>query len=147
MKTALEEAFSGIRSGDGGPFGAVVVKDGKVIGRGHNRVLAEHDPTMHGEVAAIRDACRNTGSHNLSGCVLYTTAYPCPMCMGAAMWANIDKIVYGCTAHDTAEIGFRDEAFYDALRSGEEIIPMACEDREGCLELFSEYVRLRANRY
>lgn len=147
MKIALEEAYKGIRSGEGGPFGAVIVKDGKIIGKGHNRVLADHDPTMHGEVAAIRDACRNIQSYNLSGCTLYTTAYPCPMCLSASMWANVERIVYGCTASDTADIGFRDEDFYEAIRSGEKLPPIECEDREGCLELFGEYERLRAERY
>ncbi len=147
MKIALEEAFTGIRNGDGGPFGAVVVRDGEVIGRGHNRVLADHDPTMHGEVAAIRNACRNIGSHSLKGSVLYTTAYPCPMCMGAAMWADIERIVYGCTALDTAEIGFRDEDFYKAFRGECESIPTECEDRKECLELFDEYVKLKQKRY
>ncbi|MDE6593899.1 MAG: nucleoside deaminase [Oscillospiraceae bacterium] len=139
MKIAVNEAREGIEKGEGGPFGAVVVRDGKVIGRGHNRVLADCDPTMHGEVAAIRDACKAEGVHSLKGAVLYTTAYPCPMCMCAAMWANIDKIVYGCTAEDTAEIGFRDEDFYSAFGSGEFPCTLVCEGREECLEVFGEY--------
>lgn len=147
MDIALEEAYKGIRNGEGGPFGAVVVRNGKIIGRGHNRVLVDCDPTMHGEVAAIRDACRNVGSHDLKGSVLYTTAYPCPMCMSAAMWANIKKIVYGCTAHDTAEIGFRDEDFYSALREGEDMILLECTQHEDCKKLFDEYCRLKGKRY
>ena len=147
MDIALEEAYKGIRNGEGGPFGAVVVRDGEIIGRGHNRVLADCDPTMHGEVAAIRDACRNAGSHDLKGSVLYTTAYPCPMCMSAAMWANIERIVYGCTAHDTAGIGFRDEDFYLALRAGEDMVPLECTQHEDCIKLFEEYCRLKGKRY
>ncbi len=144
MKTAADEALNGIRNGCGGPFGAVVVRDGKIIGKGHNCVLSEHDPTMHGEVAAIRDACRKIGSHDLKGCTLYTTAYPCPMCLSAAMWANIEKIVYGCTCEDTALLGFRDDVFYKSL-SGEMDMPVSlvCESREICLEVFDEY---RENR-
>ena len=79
MDIAAAEAYKGIRNGEGGPFGAVIVRDGEIIGKGHNRVLADHDPTMHGEVAAIRDACKNIGSHDLSGCTLYTTAAPCAL--------------------------------------------------------------------
>lgn len=147
MKIAVREALSGIEAGDGGPFGAAVVKDGKVIGRGHNRVIADCDPTMHGEIAAIRDACRNTGSHSLKGAVLYTTAYPCPMCMCAAMWANVDKIVYGCNAHDTADIGFRDEDFYNAFEGKNFPAEISCEDREECLKLFEHYRELHGERY
>lgn len=147
MDTAVAEALDGIRNGEGGPFGAVIVKDGRIIGKGHNRVLADHDPTMHGEVAAIRDACKNLGTYNLRGCILYTTAYPCPMCLSAAMWANIDRIVYGCTAHDTAEIGFRDEDFYNALKGEKEIIPLECDSRRECLKVFEEYTRIKGKLY
>lgn len=147
MNTALEEAFEGIRNGDGGPFGAVVVKDGNIIGQGHNRVLSAHDPTLHGEIDAIRRACGNIGSHDLTGCVLYTTAYPCPMCMCAAMWANVERIVYGCTSEDAAEIGFRDDDFYSAFRDGKNTAVLECEEREECLALFDEYRRLNGERY
>lgn len=146
MKIALDEAYKGIRNGDGGPFGAVIVRNGEVIGQGHNKVLADHDPTMHGEVAAIRNACSNIGTHSLNGCTLYTSAYPCPMCMSAALWAGIEKIVYGCTVNDTADIGFKDDDFYEAIKSGEPI-PLECDDRDECLELFKEYNGLRAQRY
>ncbi len=146
MDIAIEEAYKGIRNGEGGPFGSAVEKDGQIIGKGHNRVLADHDPTMHGEIAAIRNACRNIGSHDLSGCVLYTTAYPCPMCLNAAMWANIEKIVYGCTIRDTAAIGFRDEDFYETIRSGK-AMPLECMQRDDCIELFEEYKRLRIEKY
>ena len=146
MKIALDEGYKGIRNGEGGPFGSVIVKDGEVIGKGHNRVLADHDPTMHGEVAAIRNACQNIGSHSLKGCILYTTAYPCPMCMSAALWAGIDRIIYGCTIKYTADICFNDDSFYEAIKSGE-AIPLECENRDECLELFREYDGLRAQRY
>ena len=109
MNEAIKEALEGITQGHGGPFGAVVVKDDQIIGKGHNRVLGDHDPTCHGEVAAIRDACRNIGTHDLSGSVIYTTGEPCPMCLYACLWANIEKIYCGCTIEDNAAIGFRDE--------------------------------------
>ncbi len=137
MKAALDEAYDGIRNGDGGPFGAVVVRNGEIIGRGHNCVLKCGDPTHHGEIAAIRDACAKLGTHDLSGCELYTTAEPCPMCLGAVMWANIETVYYGCTTADTAKIGFRDEKFYNTLRSRG--ISMNCCERDACLELFGEY--------
>lgn len=148
MKIAAAEAMAGIEAGEGGPFGAVVVMDGKVIGRGHNRVLAECDPTMHGEIAAIRDACKNIGSHSLKGAAIYSTAYPCPMCMCAAMWANIDRIIYGCTGKDTENIGFRDEDFYRTFKNNE-MFPtkLSCEDREECLKVFDRYRELRGEIY
>ena len=89
MQAALEEAYAGIEAGDGGPFGTVIVRDGEIVGRGHNRVVVNQDPTCHGEMEAIRDACKNLGTFDLSGCELYTTAEPCPMCLGATLWANI----------------------------------------------------------
>lgn len=139
MKLAIEEAYEGIKNKDGGPFGCVIVKDGKVIGRGHNRVLLNHDATCHGEMEAIRDASRNLGSHDLTGTTLYTTAAPCPMCKGAILWSNIAKVYYGCSIEDTDKIGFRDEVFYNKWNEdggdnyGEEF------DREECLKLFDDY--------
>lgn len=134
MKIAIAEAQKGIRAGHGGPFGCVIVKDGEVIGKGHNEVVKQHDPTCHGEVMAIRNACKNIGSFDLSGCELYTTAEPCPMCAGAIMWSNIAKVYYGCNITDTDSIGFRDKQFYEAPEDISEEL-----DREECLELFEEY--------
>lgn len=104
MKRAIEEAREGIRAGHGGPFGTVIVKDGQIVGRGHNCVLRDHDATCHGEVAAIRDAGRHLGTYDLTGCELYTTGEPCHMCLCACMWANIRKIYYGCTIADNGRI-------------------------------------------
>lgn len=147
MKTAVAEAREGIHSGHGGPFGAVVVKDGRIVGRGHNRVLADHDPTCHGEMMAIRDACRNLGTHDLSGCAIYTTAAPCPMCKGAILWANIAEVFYGCTVADTDEIGFRDEVFYrNWNRQTGDDYGEEC-GRELCQELFEEYQQLNHQLY
>ena len=114
MQLAIDEALAGIAKGNGGPFGSVVVKDGTPVGKGHNRVLSNVDSTAHGEIVAIRDAERRLNTHDLSGCVLYTTAEPCPMCLFACLWANIGRVYYGCTIEDNALIGFRDEQF-DAL--------------------------------
>jgi tRNA(Arg) A34 adenosine deaminase TadA len=148
MQIAVDEAYEGILLGHGGPFGAVVVRDGEVVGRGHNRVLADHDPTCHGEIAAIRDACAFLGTHDLSGCVLYTTGEPCPMCLYACMWANIDRVYYGCTLADNAAIGFRDERF-DALAGGREAFAgyLICVDRDACLELFDLYTETEHATY
>ena len=89
---AIEKAKIGIKNKEGGPFGAVIVKDGRIVGSGHNRVLLKKNPTCHGEIEAISDACRNLDTFDLSGCQIYTTGYPCPMCLGAILWAKIDHI-------------------------------------------------------
>ena len=115
MKAACELSAENLSANSGGPFGAVVVKDGKIIGRGRNHVLENNDPTAHGEVMAIRDACANIGSYDLSGCELYTSAYPCPMCMSATVWANIKRIYYGNTRKDAEVIGFRDDFIYELM--------------------------------
>lgn len=145
MNEAIKEAYLGINNKHGGPFGTVIVKDGKIIGRGHNRVLVDHDPTCHGEVAAIRDACKNISSHDLSGCDLYTTAAPCPMCKGAILWANISKVYYGCTIEDTDKIGFRDQVFYDNWNKEDDY--MSELDRANCLKLFDDYANSENERY
>jgi len=148
MQMAIDEATEGILKGHGGPFGTVIVKDGRIIGRGHNMVLVNHDSTAHGEVTAIRNAERDLQNHDLSGAVLYTTGEPCPMCLAACMWANIEKIYYGCTIADNAAIGFRDEKF-DQLMGGREKLAAYLEqiDREKCLELFARYNSLNAQKY
>ncbi len=140
MQLAIDEARYGIRGGYGGPFGAVVVRDGVVIGRGHNRVLGSHDPTAHGEVQAIRDACARIGSHDLSGCDIYTTGEPCHMCLCACLWANIRHVYYGCTIKDNALIGFRDDHFNDLFAGRDKLGDFLTElDRDACLALFDEY--------
>lgn len=138
MKLAVEEAEKGIASNEGGPFGCVIVKNGEVVGKGHNQVVKNSDPTCHGEMMAIRDACRKTGNFDLSGCELYTTGEPCPMCFGAILWANISKVFYGCNIKDTEKIGFRDRRFYE---DSEKIKAELFEEngREECLELYRKY--------
>ena len=140
MQAAIDEAMEGITLHHGGPFGSVIVKDGQIVGQGHNRVLIDNDPTCHGEVSAIRDACANLGTYDLTGCELYTTGEPCPMCLYACLWANIEKVYYGCTIEDNALIGFRDEAF-DSLAGGREQLAdyLVCIDRDACLQLFGVY--------
>ena len=140
MYSAIKEAYKGIRNRHGGPFGAVIVKDGEIIGKGHNRVLRNNDPTCHGEVSAIRDACKKLKTFDLSGCVMYTTGEPCQMCLFACLWANIEKVYYGCTIEDNGLIGFRDDKF-DKLSGGREQFKdyLECVDRQACLKLFEDY--------
>ena len=96
------------------PFGCVIVdKNGKIVGKGHNHVVLDNDPTAHGEVVAIRNACKNLGTFDLSGCILYTSCEPCPMCLNACKWANITKIYYAADRYDAENIGFRDRVFYE----------------------------------
>jgi len=147
MEEALKEAYEGINNGHGGPFGSVIVKNGKIVGRGHNRVLLKHDPTCHGEMEAIRDACANLGTHDLSDCVLYTTAEPCPMCLGGILWSNIKEVYQGCNRVDTDIIGFRDDKFYDYLEGKTSLVDIKELGRDKCLKLFDDYNKLAAQRY
>lgn len=139
MRQAIREAYEGMEQGHGGPFGSVIVKDGKIIGRGHNRVICKKDPTCHGEIEAIRDACRNLDTFDLSGCELYTTAEPCPMCLGAVLWANIKTVYYGCSRKDTEKIGFRDEVFYEHLEGRTNLLKLNELQREECQRLFHDF--------
>lgn len=148
MQIAIQEALNGILKGHGGPFGSVIVKDGKIIGKGHNMVLKNNDSTAHGEIMAIRKAEKNIRSHDLKGAVLYTTGEPCPMCLAACLWANIDKIYYGCTVADNADIGFRDELFYGKFGGKQSFSDYLEEtDREACLKLFQKYKSLNIQKY
>lgn len=143
MEMAIEEAKKGIHHKEGGPFGAIIVKNGVVIGQGHNEVVKNNDPTCHGEIMAIHDACKNLKTFDLSGSEIYTTGYPCPMCLGAILWANIGKIYYGCNVIDTEKIGFRDSAFYELAASEEKKAELIKElGREECLKLYDEYMSI-----
>ncbi|MCS6326257.1 MAG: nucleoside deaminase [Nitrospira sp.] len=115
MRRAIELSRQGMRAGEGGPFGAVIVKGGVIVGEGWNRVLVTNDPTAHAEMEAIRAAARSLGSFTLKGCELYTSAQPCPMCLGAIYWSRLDRVFYGNSAKDTGAIGFDDEVFYRQL--------------------------------
>ena len=141
MRMAVKEAEKGILNGHGGPFGAVIVKDGKVVAKGHNHVVINNDPTCHGEVDAIRKACKKLKTFDLSGCDIYTTGQPCPMCKGAILWSNINKIYYGCTLLDNEDIGFRDQIFYDTLANNENNREIEL-DRKEVLKLFDQYKNL-----
>lgn len=144
MEAAIREAQDGIANGDGGPFGAVITKDGEIVASGHNRVLANNDSTCHGEIDAIRKAEQKLKTYDLAGCQLYTTGEPCPMCLAAILWANIEKVYYGCTIKDNERIGFRDDKF-DKLLGGRQNLPegfLEEKDREQCLQLFDEYLNI-----
>lgn len=144
MELAINEARAGILNGDGGPFGAVIVKDGSVVASGHNQVIKNSDSTDHGEIDAIRKAERALGTYDLSGCVIYTTGEPCPMCLAAILWANIEKVYYGCTIKDSEKLGFRDDEL-DAVMGRRANVPegfMEEKEREACLQLFDEYDKM-----
>ena len=116
LKEAIKEAKKGIENNEGGPFGAVIVKNGKIIGRGHNQVILLNDPTAHAEMQAIREACKNINSFSLKGCELYTNCEPCPMCFSAIHWARIDKVIYCSSKEEAKKIGFDDSLIYDIIR-------------------------------
>lgn len=139
MEAAIKEAQLGIDHGHGGPFGAVIVKNNEIIGRGHNEVIKNNDPTCHGEIMAIRDACKNLKTYDLKGSVIYTTAFPCPMCLGAILWSNIDEIYYGCTIEDTEEIGFRDSEFYEKSKPENIKKYIKQMSHDECLKIYQDY--------
>ena len=112
MKEAVDLAIEGMENNEGGPFGCIIVKDGKVVGHGNNVVTSTNDPTAHAEVTAIRDACKNLNSFQLEGCIIYTSCEPCPMCLGAIYWARPDKVYYAATKQDAAKAGFDDAFIY-----------------------------------
>lgn len=148
MQIAIQEAREGISNSDGGPFGTAIVRDGVLIASGHNHVLAYNDPTCHGEVDAIRKACKRLGTFDLTGCELYTTGEPCHMCLCACMWANISKIYYGCTIADNEIIGFRDNKFDQIFGGRDKLGDYMTEiDREACLRLFQDYSKMDATKY
>ena len=138
---AVALAREGVRRGDGGPFGAVVVRDGEVVGEGWNRVLASHDATAHAEVVAIRDAGRRLASFDLSGCEIYASCEPCPMCLGAIYWSRLERVYFACTRTDAAAFGFRDQYIYDevSLPVSERALPTARLEVEGALGPFEAW--------
>ncbi len=148
MQIAIEEAMEGISHQHGGPFGSVIVKDGQIVGQGHNQVILDNDPSCHGEISAIRNAGQNLGTYDLSGCELYTTGEPCPMCLCACLWANIEKVYYGCTLEDNEMIGFRDEDFEKLFGTRDAFAEyLVCVDRDACLELFDVYLQINHTIY
>lgn len=144
MLKATSEANNNLQTNEGGPFGAVVVKDDKIVGKGHNRVLINHDPTCHAEIEAIRDACKNLNTHDLTGCTLYTSCYPCPMCLSAIIWANIKKVYYGNTAKDAADIGFRDDFIYKFIEgkcSDASVLDLVPQDHDMTIKTFEAFAQ------
>jgi len=141
LTEAFKEAFYGIRNDLGGPFGAVVVKDGIIIGKGSNRVTSENDPTAHAEVTAIRSACKNTGSFDLSGAIIYSTCEPCPMCLSAIYWAKINTVYYSLTKFDADEIGFSDNLIYQefGMNDEEKTVNLEKIDHPSAAVLFEEW--------
>ena len=141
MEIANENAKKAIEKKQGGPFGAVIIdKNGNIISNGNNKVLLNHDPTAHAEIVAIRNACEKLGTYDLNGCVLYTSCEPCPMCLSAAIWANIKKIYYGCTKEDANSIGFRDDIIYDFLKGeNKSLVDLENIDRDECIKVFEKY--------
>ncbi len=145
MEVAKELAENNLKTNVGGPFGACVVKGNEIVGKGANHVLSRNDPTAHAEIVAIRDACENLGTYDLKGCVLYTSCYPCPMCLSAIIWSNIKKVYYGNTRDDAASIGFRDDLIYDYIEDNgdvdkEKILELECMDREETIKAFEDFL-------
>jgi guanine deaminase len=140
MRRAIALALENVRNG-GGPFGAVIAKDGRIIAEGANRVTSSNDPTAHAEVVAIREACRTLGTFQLDGCDLYTTCEPCPMCLGAIYWARPSRVFYASTAADAAAVGFDDAFIYDEMQNPltARRIPMTQLLREESLSIFSAW--------
>jgi guanine deaminase len=138
MKRAIALALENVRSGSGGPFAALVVKEGRIIAEGKNRVTTTNDPTAHAEVVAIREACRALDDFQLTDCDLYTTCEPCPMCLGAIYWARPARVLYAATAADAASAGFDDAFIYDELKiaAARRRIPMTQILREDSLAIF-----------
>ena len=151
MDVAIDLSDDNFDKNYGGPFGACVVKDGKIIGKGINRVIKNCDPTAHAEIVAIRNACKAINSHDLTGCTLYTSCYPCPMCLSAIIWANITDVYYGNTKEDAADIGFRDDKIYVYLEhlSKNMIDPtllLTPIDREETMKAFNEFKNKTENK-
>ena len=141
FEEAIKSAKNGIKNKEGGPFGAVVVdKLGRIVGYGNNQVLKNNDPTAHAEVMAIRDACRTLNTYDLTGCKIYTTSEPCPMCLGAIIWSNIKEVYYSTNRKDVDEIGFRDEDIYDYLEGkNNKIIKLEKIENDKCEKLLDSY--------
>jgi len=147
MFEANEMAKKNIRLNHGGPFGAIIVKDNEIIANGYNTVLLDNDPTAHAEVQAIRNACKKIGTHDLSEYTLYTSCFPCPMCLSAIIWANMKNVFYGNTKEDAAAIGFRDDFIYEyinnlMLEKNSDTLKIEQLDRNLTIEAFNMYNKL-----
>ncbi len=143
LREAIRLSVEKMEAGEGGPFGAVVVQDGKIVGRGWNRVTSSNDPTAHAEIVAIRDACARLNTFSLAGCEIYTSCEPCPMCFAAIYWARLERIHYAATCQDAAAAGFDDCRFYQevALPPSSRSIPMIQDMQEEAGEAFRAWMR------
>lgn len=141
MEAAIALSFEAMRSQRGGPYGAVVVKDGEIIGQGMNEVTSINDPTAHAEMTAIRQACEKLNQWQLSGCELYTSGEPCPMCMGAIYWARLDRVYYGNSKEVAAQFGFNSQFFYDEIAKprGQRQMPMFPMMSDAAIAAFEEW--------
>lgn len=152
MKIADELAQQNILTNDGGPFGAVIIKNNEIVGKGNNQVVLKNDPTAHAEIVAIRDACKNLGTFDLTGCEIYTSCYPCPMCLSAIIWSNIKMVYYGNTKKDAEKIGFRDNLIYEYLEgqskttNKEDILKIIAMDRKETIKTFESYQNKSENK-
>ena len=143
LREAIRLSIEKMDAGEGGPFGAVIVRNGEIVGRGWNRVTSTNDPTAHAEIVAIRDACRHLDSFSLAGCEIYTSCEPCPMCLAAIYWARLVHIQYAATCQDAAEAGFDDNQFYRELSLPPDArsIPMAQDLRDEACAAFDAWRR------
>jgi len=146
IQLAIAEAERGLRNGDGGPFGAVIVRAGKIVACVHNEVVKNSDPTAHAEIVAIRAAARKLKKFDLSDCEIYSTCEPCPMCLAAILWARIPRLFFGATRDDAAKIGFDDAKIYDFLAGKISKIPLAKKQvaRRECLAPFAKWANLKS---
>lgn len=144
MLLAIEEARKGVKCGDGGPFGAVIIRENKIISKAHNTVIQSNDPTAHAEINAIRLASQQLKNFNLSECILFTSSEPCPMCLAAIMWSGITTVYYGCTVNDADQIGFADQFIYEYLKAPntkQSVLKLEPFLREEALSTFEIWVR------
>ena len=143
MKLAIDKARDTMNKNFGGPFGAAIIdSEGNIVAVSSNSVLKDNDPTAHAEVNAIRETSKKLGTYDLSGCVLYATGHPCPMCLSAIIWANIKTVYYGCRPEDAEKIGFRDDFIYKFINDGfkqKEVLDIIELDHDECIKLFDEY--------
>ena len=141
MEEAVSIAIKGMNANEGGPFGCIVVKDGKIIGKGNNKVTSTNDPTAHAEIIAIRDACKQLNSFQLDGCIIYTSCEPCPMCLGAIYWARPDKVYYAGNQKDAANVGFDDAFIYKEIELpyDKRSIPFKQISRELAVDVFKKW--------
>jgi guanine deaminase len=141
LERAIELSSQGMKAGKGGPFGCVVVKEGKIVGEGYNEVVKHNDPTAHAEVVAIRNACKNLRTFQLTGCDIYTSCEPCPMCLGAIYWARPDKVIYANTKKDASAINFDDQFIYEEIEKpeGQRRIPFIHHPHPAAMEVFRQW--------